>query len=190
MVAMWGRLTAHWVYGGFLAGLLLLVLFPVITQGWPPQEYLAFLALPLYMLHQFEEHDHDRFREFFNQTLGKGYPVLSQSAVFMINIVGVWCVLALVYGAMRFLSPGWSVIAIYLIAINAAAHIAPAIIERSYNPGLVTACVLFVPLAIAYSWTPSPITYGQNIVGFLIAFGIHAAIITYARLQYRKLVHA
>lgn len=190
MLEVWRRLTAHWVYGAFLAGLLLLILFPVITQGWSAQDNLAFLVLPFYMLHQYEEHDNDRFRTFFNLTIGKGYPVLSKSAVFIINILGVWLVLALVYFAMRFLSPGWGVIAIYLIAINAAAHILPAIIERSYNPGLITACLMFVPLSVFYAWTQSQITFTQNSVGFLIALGIHAAIIAYARARYQKFANA
>jgi len=188
MANIWARLTENWVYGGFLAGLLLLVLFPVITIGWISQEYLAFLVLPVYMLHQFEEHNGDRFRIFFNQTIGKGYPVLSKSAVFIINIIGVWFVLAIAYLAMRFLSAGWGIVAIYLISINSAAHIIPFFIERRYNPGLITACIMFVPLSVYYSWTQDQISIEQNAIGFAIAFGIHALIMIYARAQYQRLV--
>ena len=190
MINFWYRLTSSWVYGSFLSGLLLLMLFPVLTQGWSSQEYLAFLVLPVYMLHQFEEHDGDRFRLFFNQTIGKGYPILSKTDVFIINIVCVWMVLAISFIAMRFLSPGWSIVAIYLIAINSAAHIIPAMIERRYNPGLITACLLFVPLAAYYSWTQDQISLKQNIFGFGIAFGIHALIMGYARANYHKLAQA
>ena len=185
---MWARLTVNWVYGGFLAGLMVLALFPLLTQGWSAQDYLSFLVLPLYMLHQFEEHDDDRFRTFFNATIGKGYPVLTQSAVFIINIVGVWCVLVAVFYAMRWWSSGWGIIAIYLIAINAAVHIFSAAFEKQYNPGLITACLFFVPLTAYYSWTQDQISIAQNIVGFVIAFAIHASIMVYAKMRYRRLV--
>ena len=187
MSETWDRLTSNWVYGGFLAGLLFLVILPTFTQGLSSQEFLSLLVLPIYMLHQFEEHNGDRFRTFFNETIGKGLPVLSKTAVFIINIAGVWLVLAIAYLAMRYLSPGWGIIAIYLISINSAAHIVPAVIERRYNPGLITACLMFVPLSFYYSWTQDQISLIQNIIGFLIAFGIHAAIMIYARMRYSKL---
>ncbi len=57
---MLSRLIANWVYGGFLAGLLLVLLEPVLTRSWAPALAAVFLQLPVYMLHQYEEHDHDR----------------------------------------------------------------------------------------------------------------------------------
>ena len=38
------RLVDNWVYGGFLAGLLLLVLTPVLARDWPLALTLVFLA--------------------------------------------------------------------------------------------------------------------------------------------------
>src|SRR5271170_5796943 len=93
---MLNRLIANWVYGGFLAGLLLLALTPpIIAQGWPSSLLATFLCLPVYMLHQYEEHDNDRFRRFVNQSLGKGREGLSLGAVFVINVPGVWGVIAI-----------------------------------------------------------------------------------------------
>ncbi len=84
------RLYAYWVYGGSLAGLLLLALLPIFTHGWPPALTMTLLCLPIYMLHQLEEHDDDRFRSFLNGRLGKGRELLSPAAVFVINVAGVW----------------------------------------------------------------------------------------------------
>ena len=86
---MFSRLTQYWVYGGFLAGILLLVLLPLLSQAWSTALILVFLQLPIYMLHQYEEHDNDRFRLFFNRTVGQGKEVLSPEAVFVINVPGV-----------------------------------------------------------------------------------------------------
>jgi hypothetical protein len=87
---MFKRIIDHWVYGGFLAGVLLLLLAPLLTAAWSTALTATFLHLPFYMLHQYEEHDDDRFRRFFNQTIGKGQEVLSREAVFVTNVPGVW----------------------------------------------------------------------------------------------------
>ena len=76
---MFGRLIANWVYGGFVAGLLLLLLTPVLVHSWPAPLVATFLCLPVYMIHQYEEHDNDRFRLFVNQKIGKGRVGLSPS---------------------------------------------------------------------------------------------------------------
>jgi fatty acid desaturase len=52
---MFARLIANWVYGGFLAGLLLLLLTPVLVHSWPASLVTTFLCLPVYMVHQYEE---------------------------------------------------------------------------------------------------------------------------------------
>ena len=85
----------NWVYGGALAGVVLLLLAPVLTASWPIALTVTYLHQPAYMLHQYEEHDNDRFRHFLNATLGQGREVLSRFAVFIINIPGVWGVIAL-----------------------------------------------------------------------------------------------
>ena len=84
------RLISYWVYGGVLAGILLLVLWSLLVAGWSMPLAATFLLLPAYMVHQYEEHDHDRFRLFFNETIGKGFDVLSPLAVFITNVPGVW----------------------------------------------------------------------------------------------------
>jgi len=86
---MFGRLIANWVYGGFLAGLLLALLAPILVHARPLPLVITFLCLPVYMIHQYEEHDNDRFRQFVNRQIGKG-EVLSPLAVFIINVPGVW----------------------------------------------------------------------------------------------------
>ena len=59
---MFARLISNWVYGGCLAGLLLLLLTPVLVHSWPVSLVTTFLCLPVYMVHQYEEHDNDRFQ--------------------------------------------------------------------------------------------------------------------------------
>jgi hypothetical protein len=84
------RLRDNWVYGGFLAALMLLALTPVLASRWSVALLLIWLQLPAYMLHQYEEHDDDRFRRFVNATIGNGEDVLTRFDTFVINIAGVW----------------------------------------------------------------------------------------------------
>ena len=83
---MYQRLITYWVYGGALAGALLVLMTLVLASSWTIVATLIFLHLPAYMFHQYEEHDDDRFRRFFNAVIGKGREVLSLQDVFFINV--------------------------------------------------------------------------------------------------------
>ncbi|MBL9171901.1 MAG: hypothetical protein JNL10_00070 [Verrucomicrobiales bacterium] len=53
-LTMFQRWISSWVYGGALAGILLLVMAPMLVSGWSPPLAATFLLLPAYMLHQYE----------------------------------------------------------------------------------------------------------------------------------------
>ena len=131
-----GRIKQNWVYGGALAGVLLFLLAPVLVAGWDRAATLAYLALPVYMLHQFEEHDDDRFRRFVNAVVGHGREALSVTAVVWINFAGVWLLLGAVIWAARLVGPGWAAAAGWLVLVNGLLHVAQAVALRRYNPGL------------------------------------------------------
>jgi hypothetical protein len=86
---MINRLVDHWVYGGALAGVLLFLLLPAVDTGWPLALVLVYLQMPIYMLHQLEEHDNNGFQHVINDMIGHGKDVLPLPAIFIINI-GVW----------------------------------------------------------------------------------------------------
>lgn len=176
------RLVANWCYGGFLAGLLLLGLLPVIAHGWPLALVLVYLQLPIYMLHQLEEHDGDRFRTFVNALFGGKREALTPAAVFVINIPGVWGVNLASILLAAFVDPGYGLIGIDLTLVNALAHIAQGIALRRYNPGLGTAIFLFLPVGGLGLWAINAAGHGGlffNGLGLASAVAIHAAIIGY-----------
>jgi hypothetical protein len=148
---MLNRLVVNWVYGGFLAALLLLLLAPLITRSWSLALGAVFLQLPVYMLHQYEEHDNDRFRLFFNRNFGRGKEVLSPMAVFVINVPGVWGVFALCLTLASAVNIGLGLIPVYVVLVNGLIHIVHAALFRCYNPGLATAILLFLPASF-YGW--------------------------------------
>lgn len=173
MIKSW--LQTYWVAGALFMGLALLSLAPVGVGGDGVAMLMIFLASPVYMLHQVEEHAGDRFRTYVNKIVFGGVEALSVTDVLWVNLPGVWGLnLAALYAA-RFIDVGWGVVAGYLMLINGVAHIVMAVRFRGYNPGLVTGALVFVPFGLA-SIMLIPATATQNAVGFGIALAIHAAI--------------
>lgn len=184
------RLISNWVYGGALAAVLLLLLAPLLVARQPAALVATFLLLPAYMLHQFEEHDRDRFRLFFNETIGKGHDVLSPAAVFITNVPGVWGVITLSLYAAATFNPGWALVAVYLVLVNALVHIVHGIVFRRYNPGLVTAVALFLPLGghtLALVQQAGGGTPPFHAAGLAAAVLIHAAILVHVRRRLARL---
>lgn len=181
------RIINNWVYGAAPAAIVLAALIPLIATNWPLALTMVYIQqLPLYMLHQLEEHDDDRFRKFFNLTLGKGQELLSRQAVFLINVPGVWGVILMSLYLSVSSSIGFGMIAAYLTFVNALIHIVHAIVFRAYNPGTITAVTLFIPVG---GWTiyavsqvlADPLPW--NLLGLVIAILIHAAIIIHVKVR-------
>ncbi|MFA5956811.1 HXXEE domain-containing protein [Hyphomicrobium sp.] len=187
MVKSW--LQAHWVAGAMFMGIAFLLLVPVGIGGGSQALLLIFLASPIYMLHQVEEHTGDRFRAYINGTVFGGVQALSVADVLWINLPGVWGLNFAALYAAHFIDVGWGVAAGYLILINGIAHIGMAARFRGYNPGLATGALLFVPFGLALILLV-PATPMQNVIGFAIAIAVHAAIAVRANLNASAAHHA
>jgi Protein of unknown function with HXXEE motif len=174
----------NWMYAGFLAGLFLLAIAPVFAAAVGLPLLLVYLQLPVYMLHQLEEHYDDRFRKYVNDLVAGGREALSTPAVVVINVVGVWVVILIVLYLARFVGLGLGLIAIYLTLVNALVHIVQAAVQRRYNPGLATAVVLFLPVGIwglmVVSDTPG-VTTTDHLVGLAVAILINATLVAYIK---------
>ncbi len=183
--SMLERFIANWVYGASLFALFLLALAPLLLHGFPPAVAAVFFTLPAYMLHQWEEHDNDRFRLFVNHWIGNDRQALSRLDVFLINVPGVWGVITLSLWLAATINSGYGYVAIYLVLVNAVVHILQAILMRRYNPGTITAVILFLPVG-GYAWfllnrADASVVY--NSLGLAIAIAIHLAIMLRVRLN-------
>lgn len=123
---------------------------------------MAVLLLVAYIIHQFEEHWIDllgRQYAFYgdvNQLLldvlsapDTAVGLLTPESIFVINTSLVWLIGAIAIWR----SPGhiFSSLAMAGITlVNGISHVALGIAKQSYNPGLLTAVVIFLPLAIAF----------------------------------------
>lgn len=118
--------------------------------------WLAWLAVPMYLVHQFEEHGIDVLGQvyaFRGSLCGMlGFPDILTcpvpvSFITAVNLPLVWIAIPLsaMLGRRR---PLVALSAFAVPAVNAMAHIAPGILRGRYNPGLGTAILLFVPVSI------------------------------------------
>ena len=136
----------HWPTASLFTAGFLLLLAPAWFSVMGLALTLVYLQLPVYMLHQWEEHRGDRFRAYINRVIGGGREALTPTATFWINALGVWAVdLAALYLA-GFVDLALGLVAVYLPLVNAVGHLGPAVARREYNPGLWTSAALFLPL--------------------------------------------
>ncbi|TDU00505.1 MULTISPECIES: HXXEE domain-containing protein [Azorhizobium] len=178
-------LAKHWVAGAaFMAGALLLVLPGIVPD---PALRLVYLASPLYMLHQIEEHAGDRFRTYVNDVVFGGVQALSVADVLVINLPGVWGINLLAFYAALAFGPGWGLAAAYLILVNGIAHVGMAVRFRGYNPGLVTGALAFIPFGVL-SLLLIPARPVEHVVGLVISLVIHAAIIVRVKANTQQAV--
>lgn len=122
--------------------------------------WLTWAATAAYMLHQFEEHGidargvHYAFRGALCATFGFGDIAecrVPEAFITAVNIPVVW----IAGPVCALLGRRWPAIALGyfgVLAINAIAHIAPAIKDGVYNPGLLTSVLLFLPLSLWTMW--------------------------------------
>lgn len=182
-------LLGEWPYAALFTAIFLLLLLPFIgVLGWALT--LVYLQLPLYMLHQFEEHDKDRFRTFANQMVAGGKEAFTPLAVFVINSVGVWGVDLLALYLAYYVDLAFGLVAIYLPLVNAVLHLGVTIRLRRYNPGLWTGLVLFLPFgiwALLVVSAASQATWAEQGMALGAAILLHALIIGYVKARIRRL---
>lgn len=187
---MWKRIVENWVYGGSVSAVVWLFFGLVAFRDAPLALILLFLHLPIYQVHQLEEHDQDRFRLYMNRVMGRGFEVLTKEAVFFINVIGVWVLFAVLIVAGATAGVGWGLGAVYGTLVNAVLHIIPALRKKEINPGLITAVFLFLPLSVVtlilIIRTPG-VGVAAQVLGLAIGIGLHAAIMMYAVCRYRRL---
>lgn len=160
-------LTKHWMkLGTFMAPFLLFVAFAFAKNDDPRTNprIMSLILLVAYIIHQFEEHWVDiygqtyAFHPYLNDFLSGliGYEsriefmsptsifVINTSLVWLVGALGVWCGSNHIFATLCMTA---------IVVVNAVSHISAGFIGGVYNPGLMTAIVIFIPLGIiVYVW--------------------------------------
>jgi hypothetical protein len=173
----------QWPYAALFTAGFLALLAPIVFRFAGIPLGLIYLQLPIYMLHQYEEHDRDRFRLWVNRMLGHG-DVLTPTATFWINSLLVWLLDVVALYLACFVDLSLGLIAIYLPMLNAFGHIIPSLVKRQYNPGLITSVAVFLPVGLLSTYLVSRAA-GSDVQDHLLALGVaiavHGAIIAHVR---------
>jgi hypothetical protein len=182
----------QWPYAALFTAAFLAVLAPLVFRYAGIPLGCVYLQLPIYMLHQYEEHAGDRFRKWVNDMIGSGRDVLTPIATFWINSLLVWLLDFVALYLACFVSLSLGLIAIYLPMLNAFGHIVPAIIKRQYNPGLVTSILIFLPIGVLCTCLVSRAADSHlqdHLLAFGVAIAVHATIIVHVRRRILSMSH-
>lgn len=160
-------LREHWMkLGTFMAPFLLFVAFNFARNHdlRTDPRFLSLILLVAYIVHQFEEHWIDVFgrtyafypylNDFLSGLTGseRTTEFMSPTSIFVINTSLVWLVGAL--GIWRGSNHVFAALCMTaIVVVNAVSHVGAGFISGSYNPGLVTGILVFLPLGVAvYVW--------------------------------------
>ena len=187
------RIYANWEYAGLTAGVFLLLLMPLLWTSWPLLVWIVLLQLPMYMIHQVEEHYGDRFRRGVNNEFAHGRDALNRSTVLVINIGAIWIVDMIALYLAYFVRPGLGLIADYLPIVNGTIHVLLALKNRSYNPGLISAVLLLLPVGSLGVWLlvkAHQATIADQVWGLGGAVLIHIMMVTWIYHRVQLVNHA
>lgn len=186
-------LDANWPYAGAVRAAFLALLLPLILNTWRPELVLLCLLNTAYLVHQVEEHHRDRFRRFVNLHVAGGANALTPRAVTVVNVGLVWLLFMLALLAAGLLDVGYGLAIVYTSLLNAVVHVVGAVALRRYNPGLVTAVLLFIPLgvlALIRVSSASGLGATGQVIGVVVAVLGHAAILVEVRRRLAYIRHA
>ena len=184
-------LVQHWMkVGTFMAPFLVFAAASFSTSGaFINARSISLALLVAYILHQFEEHWVDvygrsyAFKPFLNEYLSgllghaQVQELMSDASVFVINTSLVWLV-----GALAAWRGGGHIFAALcmaaIVVVNAISHIGAGLISGSYNPGLLTSVLVFLPVGIgAYSLLARSPAATANLVSASLIWGLIAHLI-------------
>lgn len=182
-------LYQHWMkVGAFMAPFLVMTAaaFYSASDDKLDPRTIALSLWVAYIIHQFEEHwidllgRHYAFKSSLNEILAGliGDPskteILSDASVFVINTSLVWLVAALaIWRGSTYIFPTLCMTAI--VVVNAISHLGAGLASLSYNPGLATAIVIFLPLgSFVYVWLVRSGLASLKLCGFSLLWGLVA----------------
>ena len=136
----------HWARAALPLALVLLALGPLLLDALGLAAFLVYLQLPVYMLHQYEEHARGAFKEAANRMRGDGREVFTDANILGINLVLVWVTFLILLYAARYVDPALGLVPPYGVLLNGLLHLGTALRQRRPNPGLRTSVLLFLPV--------------------------------------------
>lgn len=139
--------TKNWSRTALPAAFLLFLLTPLVLFYGNIPLMIVFLQLPLYMIHQYEEHARGAFKSYTNKLFGNGAEILTDRAIMRINVLLVWVANLLLLYLTAFWTLQAGVVSLYLTFLNGAGHVVLGFIRGEANPGYWSSLFLFLPVS-------------------------------------------
>lgn len=189
---MFKTLYREWPMGCLPAALFLLVILFSSKHQFHQVIWLIWLQVPIYLLHEFEEHAYPGgFKLFINQKIfGSKIPdcPLSDASVFWINIPFIWIMFPFFAIVAQHHHIELGIILPCFALLNATTHIIVGIVKRQYNPGLLVSVFLNYPTGIYLLYVMSQhglLNVRTNLIGWGAAVIGHLCMLSYAVIHYR-----
>jgi Protein of unknown function with HXXEE motif len=186
----------NWLYKNWakLSVLIAIVITIIIVVFIKPENMVLFLIwiqIPIYLLHQFEEHAWNGFKNYINKkvfNVQEGDFPLNDKNIFWINIPIIW-ILMPIFAALSSLNIMFGLWIPYFAVFNSLSHVIFSIRNREYNPGLIVSIILGIPvgiyaLIIFYSSIDVPAII--SIISIFFALLLHLFIFVYIRMTIKK----
>jgi hypothetical protein len=187
----------HWPKAGLIAAVFILLLLFLNSKVYIGSfEWLYWLSLPLYMIHQFEEYVYPGgFKEELNKILlneNSSSEILTDKAVLVVNIGFIWILtpVLIVLGAISIVFP---VILMTLVAFNGFIHLVVSIRFKQYNPGLIASLVFNLPLGlyVLIGLSLNAVATGlELLIGIIIGLILHMGLLVFLLMKKRKYSNA
>jgi len=186
-------LYEYWAKVGLIAAIfILLLLFLNSKAPIGSFEWLYWLSLPLYMIHQFEEYVYPGgFKAEMNKILSREEntrEILTDKMVLVINIGFIWILtpILIILGNISIIFP---LMLMTLVAFNGFVHVIASIRFKRYNPGLIASVVINIPLGlyvlIGLGWTAMASSI-ELFFGILFGVILHMGLFVVLSLRSRK----
>lgn len=154
-------------------------------QGMPSHEFVLWILSAAYALHIMEEFCLD-WKDWANTQL---HLPVTWPHFYVVNAVVV--VLGISVGMVGWRCPEFSLMFSALMLINAVFfHILPTVLQRTFSPGVITAVLLFLPLALwAYygAWQDGVLTGRIVWISLLGGALLMASPIVFIKMQLSRL---
>ena len=188
-------MVARWLYKNWaklcliLSVITTLVTFSIVGTS-NIVLFFIFIQIPVYLLHQFEEHAWPGgFKNYVNQRVfkadGTDYP-LNDVSVFWVNIPIIWILMPL-FASLSYLNLFFGLWIPYFAVINSLTHVVAAVIKKEYNPGLVVSLVLGIPIgiyALGLFYASISVPLLVTLLSVLAAVLMHLVLIIFIRRRY------
>jgi Protein of unknown function with HXXEE motif len=178
---MFNWLYDNWAKLSVFLAIIVTILIYVFVKPENIVLFLIWIQLPIYLLHQFEEHNWKGFKNYINRKVFKvkeGDFPLNDKIIFWVNIPIVW-ILIPIFASLSSINLMFGLWIPYFAVFNSLTHVIVSIRNREYNPGLIVSIILGIPvgvyaLIIFYSYIAVPAII--SIISIFFAILLHLII--------------